>query len=84
MATRDERLEALSNSNLLEPNMTEAATTAHALPLDVAEVAPERDLMSKFDGLIAEREALVRSGVRNPFTIVMDEVKSPTEAVIRG
>ena len=49
--------------------MTEAATTAHALPVDPPEVAPELDLMSKFDGLIAEREALVKSGVRNPFTI---------------
>ncbi|RZM10991.1 MAG: aminotransferase class I/II-fold pyridoxal phosphate-dependent enzyme, partial [Sphingomonas sp.] len=64
--------------------MTEAATTAHALPVDAPEVAPERDLMSKFDALIAEREALIASGVRNPFAIVMDEVKGPTQAVIRG
>ena len=64
--------------------MTEAASTAHALPVDPAEVAPERDLMSKFDGLIAEREALLDSGVTDPFAIVMDEVKSPTEAVIAG
>ena len=64
--------------------MTETGLQPEALDLDPAPVAPERDLMSKFDGLIAEREALVRSGVRNPFTIVMDEVKSPTEAVIRG
>ncbi|MFC3713414.1 aminotransferase class I/II-fold pyridoxal phosphate-dependent enzyme [Sphingoaurantiacus capsulatus] len=42
------------------------------------------DLLSKFDGLIAEREALLGSGVRDPFAIVMDEVKSPTEAVING
>ena len=64
--------------------MTEAATTAHALPVDAPEVATERDLMSKFDALIAEREALIASGVRNPFAIVMDEVKGPTQAVIRG
>ncbi len=64
--------------------MTEAATTAHALPVDAAEVAPERDLMSKFDGLIAERDALLSTGVRDPFAIVMDEVKGPTQAVIRG
>ena len=40
--------------------------------------------MSKFDALIAEREALIDTGVRDPFAIVMDEVKSPTEAVIKG
>ena len=43
-----------------------------------------RDLFSKFDSLIAEREALLATGVRDPFAIVMDEVKSPTLAVIKG
>ena len=42
------------------------------------------DLFSKFDPLIAEREALMSTGIRDPFAIVMDEVKSPTEAVING
>ncbi len=42
------------------------------------------DLLSKFDGLIAERQALLDSGVSDPFAIVMSEVKSPTEAVING
>jgi 8-amino-7-oxononanoate synthase len=42
------------------------------------------DLFSKFDPLIAEREALLASGVRDPFAIVMDEIKSPTLAMIRG
>ena len=42
------------------------------------------DLLSKFDPLIAEREALRATGVRDPFAIVMDEVKSPTLAVIKG
>lgn len=42
------------------------------------------DLFSKFDALIAEREALLATGVRDPFAIVMDEVKSPTLAVIKG
>ncbi|WP_010215737.1 serine palmitoyltransferase [Sphingomonas sp. PAMC 26621] len=68
--------------------MTEAAATAHALaePETVAPATPAlgRDLMSKFDGLIAERQALMDTGVRDPFAIVMDEVKSPTEAVIKG
>ncbi len=42
------------------------------------------DLMAKFDGLIAERAALLAAGVTDPFAIVMDEVRSPTEAVIKG
>ena len=42
------------------------------------------DLFSKFDALIAEREGLLKTGIRDPFGIVMEQVKSPTEAVIRG
>ena len=42
------------------------------------------DLMSKFDPLIAERRKLLDSGVTDPFAIVMEQVKSPTEAVIKG
>lgn len=42
------------------------------------------DLFTKFDPLIAEREALMATGVRDPFAIVMDEIKSPTVAVIKG
>ena len=49
-----------------------------------ATVFPETDLMSKFDGLIAERAALLAAGVTDPFAIVMDEVKSPTVAMIKG
>jgi 8-amino-7-oxononanoate synthase len=64
--------------------MTDAGLVAEALPEYPATIAPERDLMSKFDGLIAERKALLDSGVTDPFAIVMDEVKSPTEAVIKG
>ena len=64
--------------------MTEAAATADALPVSPVEIAPERDLFSKFDALIAEREALMATGVRDPFAIVMDEVKSPTQAIIKG
>ncbi len=64
--------------------MTEAAATAHALPPEPEAVAPERDLFSKFDPLIAERQALIDTGVRDPFAIVMDEVKSPTLAIIKG
>jgi 8-amino-7-oxononanoate synthase len=64
--------------------MTEAAATAHALPLEAPLIRPERDLMSKFDALIGERRALLDSGVTDPFAIVMDEVRSPTQAVIKG
>ena len=64
--------------------MTDAFDTAEALPETPAAVAPETDLMSKFDGLIAERQALLDSGVTDPFAIVMEQVKSPTEAVIKG
>jgi len=44
----------------------------------------QADLFSKFDPLIAEREALLATGVRDPFAIVMDKVLSPTLAVIKG
>lgn len=64
--------------------MTDAIDTPEKLPENPAPVAPERDLMSKFDGLIAERQALLDSGVTDPFAIVMEQVKSPTEAVIKG
>jgi 8-amino-7-oxononanoate synthase len=42
------------------------------------------DLLSKFDGIIAERQALLDTGVRDPFAIVMEKVLSPTEAIIQG
>ena len=64
--------------------MTEATATAHALPAEATNTAPEHDLLSKFDGLIAERAMIAAAGVRDPFGIVMDEVKSPTVAIIKG
>jgi 8-amino-7-oxononanoate synthase len=64
--------------------MTDAGLATEKLPSDPAPVAPERDLMSKFDALIAERQALIDTGVTDPFAIVMEQVKSPTEAVIDG
>jgi len=42
------------------------------------------DLLSKFDSIIAERAGLGQLGIRDPFSIVMSEVRSPTEAVIDG
>jgi 8-amino-7-oxononanoate synthase len=42
------------------------------------------DLFSKFDAIIAEREALLETGIRDPFAIVMDKVTSATTAVVKG
>ncbi|WP_373475934.1 aminotransferase class I/II-fold pyridoxal phosphate-dependent enzyme [Sphingorhabdus sp.] len=42
------------------------------------------DLFSKFDALIAQREGLLATGVKDPFNLVMEEVKSPTVAVCNG
>jgi 7-keto-8-aminopelargonate synthetase-like enzyme len=42
------------------------------------------DLLSKFDAIIAERAGLVATGIKDPFGIVMQEVRSATEAVIDG
>jgi 8-amino-7-oxononanoate synthase len=64
--------------------MSDAGLVTEKLPADPVEVAPERDLMSKFDPIIAERQALIDTGVTDPFAIVMERVKSPTEAVIAG
>jgi 8-amino-7-oxononanoate synthase len=60
--------------------MTDSLATADAPEI----AAPASDLMSKFDGLIGERQALLDSGVRDPFAIVMEQVLSPTEAIIQG
>ncbi len=42
------------------------------------------DLFSKFDPLISERAGVLAKGIRDPFAIVMQQVKSPTVAVIDG
>lgn len=48
------------------------------------EVSTSRNLFDKFEPLIQERARLLERGVRDPFAIVMDEVMSPTEAIIEG
>jgi glycine C-acetyltransferase/8-amino-7-oxononanoate synthase len=65
--------------------MSEAARTPMD-PADETEIRPShgRDLFSKFDALIAEREALLDTGVRDPFGLVMEKVLSPTRAIIKG
>ncbi len=42
------------------------------------------DLFSKFDPLIQQREELLSTGVTDPFSLVMEEVKSPTVAICNG
>lgn len=42
------------------------------------------DLFSKFDPLIKQREDLLATGLKDPFALVMEEVKSPTVAVCDG
>jgi 8-amino-7-oxononanoate synthase len=61
--------------------MTEAIATPDA-PAPLAGAKP--DLMSKFDAIIAERKALLDAGFIDPYAVVMEQVKSPTEAVIKG
>ncbi|MEZ5688259.1 MAG: aminotransferase class I/II-fold pyridoxal phosphate-dependent enzyme [Caenibius sp.] len=46
--------------------------------------AAPTDLFSKFDPLIQQREALLASGVEDPFNLVMEKVLSPTVAVCNG
>jgi len=57
-----------------------------ANPADETGIAPShgRDLFSKFDPLINEREALLSTGVRDPFALVMEKVLSPTLAIVQG
>lgn len=61
--------------------MTEALATSDA-PAPLTGDKP--DLMSKFDAIIAERKALLDAGFTDPYAVVMEQVKSPTEAVIKG
>jgi 8-amino-7-oxononanoate synthase len=42
------------------------------------------DLFTKFDALIAEKAALLAAGSRDPIGVVMEQVSSPTDAVIAG
>ena len=42
------------------------------------------DLFSKFDPLIQQREALLSTGITDPFSLVMEKVLSPTVAVCNG
>ena len=43
-----------------------------------------RDLFTKFDDLIAQRDGLLATGVKDPFGLVMEKVLSPTRAICNG
>jgi 7-keto-8-aminopelargonate synthetase-like enzyme len=64
--------------------MTEAARNAMDPAGEPAGHTHGRDLFSKFDALIAERDTLLDTGVRDPFGLVMEEVLSPTRAIVKG
>lgn len=42
------------------------------------------DLFSKFDALIQQREGLLATGIKDPFSLVMEKVESPTVAICNG
>jgi 7-keto-8-aminopelargonate synthetase-like enzyme len=42
------------------------------------------DLFSKFDPLIEQRQALLDTGITDPFNLVMERVESPTVAICNG
>ena len=56
--------------------MTEAARTPHDPARETAVGTAAGDLFSKFDPLIAERQALLDTGVTDPFAIVMDPMST--------
>ena len=64
--------------------MTDAIDTPDDVSLADPSPRGAHDLLAKFQPLIREREALLATGVRDPFAIVMTEVKSPTLALIQG
>ncbi len=57
--------------------MSDTLTTAEAAAAPV-------DLLAKFDSIIQTREALLASGVEDPFNLVMEKVLSPTRAICNG
>src|SRR5437773_1018303 len=58
--------------------------SARAAAAPPAATAAAPDLFSKFDALIAQRQALLDTGVKDPFSLVMEKVLSPTRAIVSG
>lgn len=50
----------------------------------MTDAVSKTDLFSKFDPLIQQREALLASGLEDPFNLVMEKVLSPTRAICNG
>ncbi|WP_343345652.1 aminotransferase class I/II-fold pyridoxal phosphate-dependent enzyme [Sphingomicrobium sp. XHP0239] len=60
--------------------------TGSDLPVSAAPTPDDHrgDLFDKFQPLIDQREALLSTGVTDPFSLVMEEVVSPTVAMCNG
>ncbi len=64
--------------------MTEGVDSAMN-PADEAPLAASGlDLLAKFEPLIAQRQALLDTGIQDPFGLVMERVLSPTRAICNG
>ncbi|MBS7668232.1 serine palmitoyltransferase [Croceicoccus gelatinilyticus] len=63
--------------------MSESISTPDK-PEPLPEVEDAKDLFSKFDPLIKQRQDLLDSGLEDPFGLVMERVLSPVTAVCNG
>ena len=65
--------------------MSQGISQADRPPVpESSEASGARDLFSKFDEVIRTRETLLASGVEDPFSLVMEQVLSPTRAICNG
>lgn len=64
---------------MTDPGVTMTADAAKPAPRGTAP-----DLFDKFQPLIDQREALLSTGVTDPFNLVMERVESPTVAICNG
>lgn len=64
--------------------MTDAVMQPDNPADDVKNDGGAPDLFAKFDPIIEQRRALLATGVTDPFSLVMQEVKSPTVAICNG
>jgi 8-amino-7-oxononanoate synthase len=59
-------------------------TNPPKMPVDAAATNSAGDLFSKFDDFIGMRQAVLDTGVEDPFNLVMEKVLSPTRAICNG
>ena len=65
--------------------MSQGISQADRPPVpESSEASGARDLFSKFVEVIRTRETLLASGVEDPFSLVMEQVLSPTRAICNG